>query len=156
MTQEVAIQVVGARMGAFLGVLQVVGVHMTLEVGVQVQDLQILLGVVGAMKTIGCWNHYWDQMVGVQILGVVGVHHIQVGAFHIHRFLLLRHHPIVHLVGVGLPYLGVVGACSNFHLMMGVVLYRVVGVDLQVQDPNYFHSHLVVEEEVQIEDPSRV
>lgn len=143
MTQGVATPVVGAKMGASLGALQVAEAHMTEEVGVQVPDLQILLVVVGAKKTIDCWIHYW--MVGVQTLGVVGVPHILVGAFHIHRFLLLRHHlPIVHLVGVELPYLGVVGACSNFHLMKGVVWYPVVGVVLQVQDPNYFHSHLLV------------
>jgi len=126
-------------------------------VGVRVLDpLILVLAVVVAKKTIDCWIHYWEQMVEVQTLGVVGVHHILVGAFRNPHFLLLRHLPIVHLVGEGLPYLGAVGACSNFHLMLGVAWYPAVGVELQVQDPNYFHNLLEVEEEVQIWDPSVV
>jgi hypothetical protein len=80
----------------------------------------------------------------VQILGVVGVHHTLVGAFH-NPLLLLHHRPIdpLHLKGEVLPCLGVAGACSNFRQTPRVEVWY-LGVEVVVLlDPNCLHNHLV-------------
>ena len=78
--------------------------------------------------------------MGVQILAAVGARHILVGACHNFHF---RHrlHPTVHQLGEVLPFLGVVVACSNFHLTKKVAWYLAVEV-VALQDPNCCHNHL--------------
>ena len=113
-------------------------------VGVQVLA-HLIHPVEVAMMTTGYWIHYWVAVVHlVQILGVVGVHHILVGAFH--NPLLLLHRPIdpLHLKGEVLPCLGVAGACSNFRQTPRVVAWY-LGVEVVVPlDPNCLHNHLWV------------
>lgn len=115
-------------------------------VGVQV--LARLIHPVGeAMMTTGYWIHYWVAVVHlVQTLGVAGVHHIPVGAYHNPRLHLLPRRPIdlLHLKGEVLPCLGVVGACSNFHQTPRVVAWYLGVEGVELLDPNCSHSHLVV------------
>ena len=113
-------------------------------VGVQVLA-HLIHPVEVAMMTTGYWIHYWVAVVPlVQILGVAGVHHIPVGAYH--NPLLLHHRPIdpLHLKGEVLPCLGAVGACSNFHQTLRVGVWY-LGVEVVgLLDPNCLHNHLWV------------
>lgn len=103
--------------------------------------------VGAAMMTTGYWIHYWVAVVRlVQTLGVVGVHHIPVGAFHNPHLLHRRPIDPLHLKGEVLPCLEAAEACSNFRQTPRVVAWY-LGVEVVVLlDPNYSHNHLVVVE----------